>query len=565
MSKQPNSRRSGSSAASKSRNKVSSPRNSKRREKQSIGRFDSQECLSQTNDYSWYSNFPQFTKDAGTIAFGVPLGNPIALDQKDNFAVPGLIRLSFYPTIGYSKDLSSPINRSAVRFYTYLRNIQKAAARYDSADIMMYLMALDSCYMFHSMLRRAYGIAQLYTPINKYYPKRMFQMMGFDPSIMDNLAEFRAYINRFAISLGSYTVPGNIDMFNRHQWMCEGMYLDSNTTRAQTYFFVPEGFWQFNNTVTTGSELDFVPWLPQTQGVGEAQIQLHTLAQIQDIGNSLINAILNDQDTGDISGDIYAAFGATGTKKLVETSEDFMILPVYDEVVLSQIENATIVGKAWNVERQPEKGYMFKISQDPMVNNGAILFQPAFLGSGGNLGTSAKPLYYNVAINRGNGLINMHNDHPTPEQVIEATRLMVIGEDVYTSGHLNGSSFVSSRIGADVVSSMLLGVLNPTTGALSSLAIFTNGIYNPSDAVVAAGDGTSSSIDVQSMALLSNFDFHPLRWVWNAGDDWSTNVVANVTQVQGDIDNLTTVSGQQLSVMHEAVLLSLFDVPQMGM
>lgn len=166
-----------------------------RREKEAI---DTDIEISRRNAYSWYSHFPQFTKDAGTLAFGIPLGQTITRGS-DKVQIPGILSLRYLPTIGYSADNTSPINRSAIRLYTHIRNIQKAAAKYDPADLMMYLMALDSCYSFWAMLRRAYGTAQLYTPVNKYYPRNLLNVQGIANEVADDLAALRAYINKFAL------------------------------------------------------------------------------------------------------------------------------------------------------------------------------------------------------------------------------------------------------------------------------------------------------------------------------------------------------------------------------
>lgn len=517
---------------------------------------DSAVDMSKTNDFNWYNAFPQFTKDAGSLAFGIPLGQPIVKANGDYMFIPGIMSLQFYPGIGYSKDMSSPINRSAVRFYTYLRNIQKAAAKYDSADVMMYLMALDSCYMFHSLMRRAYGAAQLFTPVNKYYPKQILSLMGFDPSIADDLAAFRAYINQFAISLGSYTVPGNIDIFNRHQWMCEGLYLDGVGEKAQTYMFVPEGFWKFNNTVTTGSQLDFVPWMAQDTNT----TTLHTLSQVQAIGKSLINAILNDEDTGNISGDIYSAWGPNGVKKMVETPEGLQVIPVYDETVLSQIENATIMGVY-------SSSYTPVISQSPEVGNGAIIYTPKFKGVtdaktayvNGSSSPSGASLYGQPLFTAPGAFLNMHVSQPTPEQVIEATRLMV---DVNTGMGVTTSheDISPSTMGADVVSRTKIGVFDYTTGntiGMRTIVHTSNGIY--------MGDGGPS---IEYLALNTVFDWSPMQWVYKLtqnGESGNWIYGIDINRPGADIDNLTYVSATQLEMMHEAVMLSLFNIPQMGM
>lgn len=498
--------------------------------------------MSKSNPYSWYDRFPQFTKDAGNVAFANPLGQRVLFPNGDELYMAGIMRLGFYPTVGYSADMNSPINRSAVRFITYLRDIQKAASTYDGADVVIHLMALDSCYMFHSLMKRAYQCAQLFTPLNKYYPRALLQSMGFDLSIANNLAEFRAYINRFGLQLGAYTIPNDFDITNRHQWMCEGLYLDSNTTRAQTYVFVPEGFWQYNNTVTTGSQLDFVPWQEQ----GSSTTTLHTLAQVQALGDQLIGAIRNDQDAGKISGDIYTAYskGGGSLKRVEEVPELSSIVPIYDEVVLSQIENATLVGIA--------DATNFTISQDPTVNNGAIIFTPGFRGNTAPHNDSANNVYFQPLFQHSGQLMNMHMDSPTPEQVIEASRLMV-SIDVPMLSELQPTIIRPTSFGADVISRTAIFIYSSNTG-VSSIYSYTNGVWE---------DGSRAAVDY--LAISQQFDWAPLLYVLNFGPNQGNDIAApDLKYVAGDVDNIAQITYPQLEMMHEAAMLSLFDVPQMG-
>lgn len=494
-----------------------------------------EEAISRENPYSWYAAHPQFTRDAGTLAFGVPVGENIYLgSSRDAVNAAGIMRLEFTPTIGYSKDLNSPVNRAALQFFTYLRSVQKAASKYDVADVMMYFMAVDSMYMLHSTLKRAYKTAQLYTPLNKYYPRRLLQMQNVDPSIANNLAEFRAVINRFGLSLSRFPIPTDFDITNRHVWMTEGLYLDSNTSRAQTYMFVPHIFWKFNNQVETGSQLDPVNW-SDYRGQG-----LHTLNEIEEMIDTLVNALINDQDTGMIAGDIYAAYGSGRLRTVEEVSDLAAILPVYSQEVLSQIENCSIMGTF-----AEDKPY---ITQNPGINNGAIIFTPTM----NKASSPATGVYLNPMFDYNGRVLNMHVDAPTPEMVIEATRLCAT-----TSQAVNYSSAVyqPTTFGADIINEITIGVLNTETGALSQLRSSTQ-VFDY-DATV----NTISIPNLQMMCYLQQFDWAPIFLL----EAYTPGVSGgNVTQIAGDIDNMTFVHDTQLRMMHEAAMYSLFNVPQVG-
>lgn len=499
--------------------------------------------VSRRNDVSWYTNFPQFAADVATLPFSTPLGTPLQLvepglpsDLTHKVYVPGVMRIGFFPTIGVSKDLSSPINRSSLRFYSALRNKQKASAPYDQADAMLSMVALDSLYMFWAFIRRAYGVAQLFSPVNQYYPKALLQAMGISTTILDNLAEFRIFINRYAISLGQFATP-KFDMLLRHQWMCSGLYSDQPTTRAQTYLFVPDGFWQFDNTASVGTTLNWVQWQDPTV----ADVTQHTLEDIQQLGNQLIAALAGDEDIGRITGDIYAAFGPENTFKAEETPDGYSVLPAYNEMVLAQVENLKLCN-GWAATYTPV------ITQNPSVNNGAIIFQPRFRGTFTPLSTD----FYDFR-NRCENILNAHLDKPTPDFVLEATRLIYSAQEIDATGSGAASKELNVlSCGSDVATNIRIWTRNINTDGFTSLKINTNAIY------------PSVDTDQQIASLIANvapFDWHPILYVFDDIDP--TPAVQNewLAGFFGDIDNVTPLPDNQLAMMHEAAMLSLFDIP----
>lgn len=499
------------------------------------------ESISTGNDVQWYSNFPQFAKDVATLPFSTPLGNALDLASDINAVahierltvVPGLMRLGFFPTIGVSDNLSSAVNRSSLRYYSALRNKQKASAPYDQADSMMAMIALDSLYMLWAHMRRAYGVAQLYSPINRYYPKALLQAMGVSTTILDHLAEFRVFINRFAISLGQFATP-KFDMLLRHQWMCSGIYSDAQSTRAQTYCFVPEGFWQYDNTAEVGTTLKWIEWNdPKANNVKQ-----HTLEEIQSMANSMIAALAGDEDIGRITGDIFAAFGESNTYKVEETLEGYTVLPAYNPLVLAQIENCVFCN-GWAT------GYTPLITQNPSINNGAIIFQPQFEGSFITT-TNNVTIDFRMACQ---SILNCHGDNPTPEFVLEASRLVFNAEMVVSDGR---SYLKPHSIGSDVITNARIWVVNPFTGNNRSLKINTNAIY-----VTETGDTQLADL----IGNMAPFDWHPILYVMSDNNPAAGTQDDYLHGFFGDIDNLAPLPSTQLEMMHEAAMLSLFDLP----
>lgn len=488
---------------------------------------------SNTNDVSWYSKYGEFARDAATIPFSRPLGTPIDVFSDDTItennqagSTPGIMRIGFAPCIGNSKDYTSPINKSSIQYFTYQRSIQKASWDYDHQDVTIGLLALDSCYMFHALMRRAYNTMNLFTPLNMYYPRALVRAMGFDfDDIFNKMAEFRAYINEFGLRLQQYVMPDNFTLIDRHQWMCSGIYTDSHSSRAQTYVFTPDVFWKYNST---NGSLSSKGWVSLTTDPSSAGVLIyHKLNDVIEFGDDLMNAISNDEDLAFISGDMYNMFGRGRAVPVVNDLDT--IVPSYDNTVLTQIENATVMGYFY-----PQQ----TITQDPTVNNGAIISTIRVVANNSEVDNAAKRV-----------VINMHEDQPTPAMVMEATRLTATSVVEKTE---NETFVYIDRCGTEFVTQ--LKILSYTKGSTTTgPTLNTTGTASSVIHVLS----TDYLTRLAFISDISQFDWAPLMFITaddSAGRPISVGAVA-------DIDNFTSIEDPQLSMLHTAALYSLFDIP----
>lgn len=512
---------------------------------------------STSNPYAWYANFPNYAKDVANLAFGVPVGQALYLNDGDWVSNAGILSIYYCPSVGVSEDLTSPINRQAVRFYTYLRSVQRAAASYDAADVMMYLLGIDQLYAYWAYMRKIYGIAQLFTPYNKYLPKMLLQANGISEAIVGNLADFRAYINRFALSIGKFAMPNNFDITQRHMWMNTGLYTDAKSTRAQIYQFVPAWFYQWDNTVTSGSQLTGQQFQDSTNLMNATNLK--TLEDLVDFGEALLQNFNNDEDTMMISGDLLRAYGEQGLMHVEETPDNLVILPIYDEVVLSQIENAIFAGTVRNGTSSVVPG--IKITQDPSVNNGAIIFKPLVTMSPQTIAGGSTPMYVrNYPGICANTMLNCHHDNPSPEEITEMTRLVVkaAANTAYAAPGGTGSAVQLTTCGSEIPLWFMI-----TRGGRSNPNSFSNMVYNSNTLPIDAStnkpfaDGTTNLVDL--ISTLMQFDWAPMLYTV-----LSTNLGAspNLQTVAGDVDNFTVATRTQINLINESVMLSLLDTPQ---
>lgn len=498
--------------------------------------------LNNSNDPNWYALSDQMLIDSASFPYASPLGTTarlgykvpdftshemIASDLMDQIE-PGVMAINYVPIPGISKDNASPINVAAKNIYSFVRHVNSGHANYDSPDLMMYLLAMDSLYAWHAFLRRLYGELSVYVATNRYYPRGLIKAMHCDiVDLVNNLAQLRAHINVLAVKIGSLAVPSTMSYIARHIWMNSNVFVDGLSTKVQSYIFVPYSLWTYSEvydgTTYTGSKLTATKF-PTTD---------FTLATIQSFSESLLTPLISSEDIGIMSGDILKAFGQN-IIQLPITDETYVLVPIYSAEVLSQIENSVAVG-------YPVANWT--ISQTVGINEGAIICTPQ---------TATYPM--SNAVNRSDHdvMINMHLDRVTPADTMVATRLS-------THLHLewndttNTFDTVISSAGSELVTTYSIFSLN-TSGVATKMCDITSHMCNE------IAQWTQTRDVVKYAVMISKFDWHPLIHIWfKSMDAESPN--EEYCGVLGNIENYTMMDYNDLEQMNQSALISEFSIP----
>nr|AVA30679.1 capsid protein [Picobirnavirus sp.] len=398
---------------------------------------DSRQCMgSRENDPNWYALNPQLLKDSASFPYAWPLGNRLNVGEYgadlNKGSLPGIMAMNWIPTFGNALDATSPINVASVNVYTKVRHDNSGHANYDHADYMLYLMAMDSVYAFHAWMRRAYGVALTYSNVNRYFPRAAVEAMGVSfGDIQKHLADFRQYINLYAVKASALAIPASMSIMTKHYWMSEGMYFDSNQDKPQTYIFNPLGFYKFvlDGTPAVGG-LEFVPLfgdITNDQGVDTPNDPIAgplTFKQIMEYGDALLAPIIADEDFGIMSGDTLKSFGVGGCYTLPATEETYTVVPSYVPEVLDQIQNATFIGLP-NLET-------LKVTQDTDIGPGGLRTHPKFVHPWVWAPNSAElPGQNAFLVDR---FVTFEHGNIDPSNTMEATRWTNIGVQVTEDG-----------------------------------------------------------------------------------------------------------------------------------
>lgn len=412
-------------------------RNSKFRDKKRVD-FMEGETRSKPNDWHWYAQNEYLLKSSANMPYSWPLGMNLNLGpnapEVNKGSVAGICVIHTSPTFGWSIDPNSPVNTAARMVYTFVRHENSGHTNYDSPDLMLYLLGVDSLYSFHAWMRRVYGTINLYAPENRYLSKPLVEAEGVDfENIKKNLADFNLYINHYATQISKFAVPVNMPYNAKHTWMYSGMYLDSDQPKAQTYFFNPHGFYKFELQNEAGA-LKFKELLPIPTHYPTDERKLLTFQDIIAYGDEILAPISASEDFHIMSGDVLKAYKNTGCALPPMTDIGYKVAAVFDNTVLDQIQNASLIGE-WafppSILQDNTKSYL--------IFNPQFTHPYTFEPQGGEFPGQ------NVFIS--NRIVTFNHGEVTPAETMEATRLTNICTEFEEAGT---STYLCRTLGSEV-------------------------------------------------------------------------------------------------------------------
>lgn len=538
------------------RNNRSNSRNDKRRVTRGKGKVDtnntSRDCdvndrpSVSDNDASWYAMSPEMLNAASSFSYNTPLGGKMDFGSGYStnhyvpkpFAFPGVMAIETVNMPGFSDNGASPLNIAAKNIYSFVRHANSGSNKYDAPDLMLYLLAVDSLYSYHAFLTRLYGVMTTYSQVNRYYPKALVEAMGVDfDDIIQHGIDLNYYIELLAKQIGSLCYPAEMKYTVRHAWMYSNVYADGISQKSGSYIFVPVGFHQYQNTtLQTGGTVVFSPWLYNTSNVR----QKHTFADIVQYGSNLVNTIVPDEDCQIMSGDILKAYGADGVLKIGPVPIDYTVMPVFNPEVLTQINNATVLG--W----EGVKNNLTVQVGDQSIDSFSIYQENNTLYCKPSISTGAAPNSNLVAGQAFRQIINMPIDNVTPADTMVATRLKSFVTPFWSTDQVD--HYDITVFGSEIVLRATMLVIDYGSGGNSfgyEYIRYGNEI----------NEGNWADIDM--MCDATNFGMFPIMLSYHED---TTNL--SHLNVLNNISNFTMIDYQELSRMNETAMMSLFTVPQ---
>ena len=499
------------------------------------------------NDPSWYNLDKQLVADVANVSYGTPLGIPVRQysyrqGSSDNViaksAVPGAMVLRYIPTVGpVLLQEGAAANVAAKNIYAYVRHANSGSTNYEATDLFMYLLSMDSMYSLLAWMMRSYSLALTAKSENRYYPTAILQGLGWNvDDLTANLAQFRALINVCVSKVGIFNVPANFPYFNRHIWMNMNIFKDQAIKKSQEYLFTPEVVYYYDESVTPGK------LTPIQMSLSGGSL---TVADIRTTINTLIGKAIASEDFGIMSGDIYKAYG-DNLFKISEIEENFHIESTYSMEVLSQINNAVMVG--------PIGGNVNSTAINQTTTG--LIYQGT---SPTDPGIKIR-VYSNVAqdypyLVEQSALINMYKDDVSPDDTMVATRLICTSEYVVSSGTTEGHVNVDKVVrvcGSEIITQGVLITLKE--GGSIGAGTFTR---------LSSSLSGSPSDMMKVVNQIAAFDWSPrVNYIYITGAAGSFEIGGFLSTF--DYANYVDINTEVIDAMHQVAILSEFAVPLLG-
>lgn len=558
---------------------------------------------SKPNDWRWYAQNEQLLKDSSSFPYSWPLGNKLNLGvnapEVNKGSLPGVMAIWTAPTFGWSDNPNSPVNVAARNIYSFVRHANSGHANYDAPDLMLYMCAMDSIYSYLSFLKRVYGVISTYSYTNRYYPKAVITAMTVDyDDVQRNLADFRGFINSFAVKVGSMCIPASMSYMAKHMWMYSGLYYDSDQDKAQTYLFVPNNLYRYALDTDGAGMLESFSFSDYytTQGTTDHDPSYINFEGLRKIADDMLNPILRSEDMNIMSGDILKAFGAANVYKVEGIGETYTVLPSYEPEVLDQIQNMSLVGRfKFSGHDQMNQVGAAKLCQDP--TKGWLVSKPLFNHEYPFTLADEEFPGQNVFIS--DKIVTFEHGDITPANTMEATRMTNIARE-YSKEHTD--SYEVHTLGSEVGlfariyyyvevegDWKLQNTQSIFSGLTHILNLKSNEVYSQvkenmdSAAVGTAQDAIRTyfssmfinfrdelSKDANLVHRLSQFNRHPAVAITTGLQDvdaGTRHVAPAYGRFNGyifDVNYYTVLSEEDLRVMSEIALLSQFNITQYG-
>ncbi|ATL73070.1 capsid protein [Picobirnavirus sp.] len=504
-----------------------------------------------TNNPDWWNKSATFA-DSVRIPFNRITGYPISKNDllprsifqdttivadesyPEAIAIPNLMCIHYIPFTGACSNWNDPINRSYMSVYSALAAKTSGAMQINQPDLAMTTEAANSVIVLIYELKRALGIANLYSQQNKTLPYHVLQALHIDPdSIIGHQDEIRRELNYYIGALNSLALPAYTDIHARRAQLAGNVYADEDDVRAAFYAYVTAGYYEYVDTADDISDVEHLKFVYMAASTPRTADSYLTA-----IGDC-INAIRNSSAFGLISAAVQRGFGDRNLLTVEMVPVDFVVIPAVDRYMTYQTQNADFIGHYNDLDSKS-----LHIVQNPVRN--ALEVIPTIKSN-----SSHYPENWACIVN-DNKWLNSYDGITDADFVIEATRLKVATTAIEDPGFEYGMDIPLDVTGTEICLNFHIWKVEIVNGK-ETLTATIHKSWN----YVANADPVAMATQVKFMCNLSKFKNHPLiNFILKTDDVVKTGVITPIPF--GDLYRYTIMSGSALQGIHETALQSIY-------
>lgn len=581
-----------------------------------------------------FSGNPELMRAVSSLPQFTILGTPVSSNSA--FRVPGIMSIYWTPNYG-NERVPLAWNMAWKQAFAYMVH---ANSRNYSKDFTDYAIATHAAIEVFAAIedaRRVYGVAKAYTEQNFYLVENLINALGFNPeSIRANLSDMWADINDLIVATKDLWVPNVFPILSRYLDYNTYVYTDAPGQRSQTYVYVRRFYYQFSATGndqggclirarvpvydSTGimSEEHVTGWkvfdrypVSRSSGVVNRYATLYTWPEFKAMIKSMISAIVNQQDLGNMYGNMMNAYGPDKCFALQAMDPSYTVVPTMNAEIMAQIENLNVC------DAVPYGFGQIQGSTSVGTATGPSLIQ---FYTRTTLAANEGKVYVPTVAGGEVSVLNFHTtEQPSNAFIVEATRMktasliidqrMVVSmenatqtqtlndddDDLYYKQrmYIPDAGSYNYLLGGDpsyvyvpytAGSEMITGICIWQKTSVRIAAGFTMSDLNPIDVTKLFGatyGGSWSESDLTKLGLLMAFDWHPFTvrasntiatanlpstqsTYGTAPTSGSTTSLTSWSDGFGDYDNYSTINRMELRRLNDACFYSLFGIPQSG-
>jgi len=429
---------------------------------------------------------------------------------------PSTLRISMALTV--PTDDTYSFGQAISTLYAKLRAVNSGTTVYTVQDLTAYVLNVRAIRAIVASIHRVIKVAQMIDIYDSRVPETLIRACFRSASyaaVINQLPQIRA----LGLQLDQQSrsmLPLNLPILDRTEWLFSNVFTDSDDVKPQFYVPAIANVRLFHTTASNTYAM--------------VNVDISNVPNLLTVVAPLLSTYLTTYITNVIAGDMIKAYGDSVIRPLIaDWLEQSPCIPVYDEDILQQFENADVLD--WYTNSGLHSTFRPSFNGSTFVNEFTPTADVTTRWINGVSDKTAKP---ECGCHSTNGLrngvyVNSFRNETSPGQVLSYTRLKF---------HVDGTAMESVGNPLVITDSALAICGSEIIENLTGVAKDNSTFYIP----VFPAYGVSD-VNYYNAAVLEQFDWHPMQY-------YLTNLYAPAA-IAWDFKNFAQINYPDVDKLHQ--------------